>query len=276
MALNNSLAKATQAAEIKVKYSTPNGDEVILKPSTVRTYLTNGNGAVTDAEVNMFLSLCKFNKLNPFLKEVYLIKYGSSPATMVVGKDVLLKRAMRNPKYEGTKAGVITVNAKGELKEREGTFVLDGETLVGGWAQVFVKGYATPIYASVSVKEYSTGQSNWKSKPATMIRKVALAQALREAFPEETTALYEASEMDKTVVDTTGKEIVVDETPIAMPAEDGVETPVQSVEADKVITPSKSTASSNKGNSDGQGSIEEIMFGNQAAGLVGEPPFEVN
>ena len=82
--------------------------------------------------------------------------------------------------------------------------------------------------------------------------------------------------MDKTVVDTTGKEIVVDETPIAMPAEDGVETPVQSVEADKVITPSKNTASSNKGNSDGQGSIEEIMFGNQAAGLVGEPPFEVN
>ena len=276
MALNNSLAKATQAAEIKVKYSTPNGDEVILKPSTVRTYLTNGNGAVTDAEVNMFLSLCKFNKLNPFLKEVYLIKYGSSPATMVVGKDVLLKRAMRNPRYEGTKAGVITVNVKGELKEREGTFVLDGETLVGGWAQVFVKGYATPIYASVSIKEYSTGQSNWKSKPATMIRKVALAQALREAFPEETTALYEASEMDKTVVDTTGKEIVVDETPIAMPAEDGVETPVQSVEADKVITPSKNTASSNKGNSDGQGSIEEIMFGNQAAGLVGEPPFEVN
>ena len=276
MALNNSLAKATQAAEIKVKYSTPNGDEVILKPSTVRTYLTNGNGAVTDAEVNMFLSLCKFNKLNPFLKEVYLIKYGSSPATMVVGKDVLLKRAMRNPRYEGTKAGVITVNAKGELKEREGTFVLDGETLVGGWAQVFVKGYATPIYASVSIKEYSTGQSNWKTKPATMIRKVALAQALREAFPEEMAALYDATEMDKTVVDTTGKEIVVDETPIAMPAEDGVETPVQSVEADKVITPSKNTASSNKGNSDGQGSIEEIMFGNQAAGLVGEPPFEVN
>lgn len=276
MALANSLAKATQAAEVKVKYSTPNGDEVILKPSTVRTYLTNGNGAVTDAEVNMFLSLCKFQKLNPFLKEVYLIKYGNSPATMVVGKDVLLKRAMRSPRYEGEKAGVITVNAKGELKEREGTFVLDGETLVGGWAQVFVKGYATPIYASVSIKEYSTGQSNWKTKPATMIRKVALAQALREAFPEETTALYEASEMDKTVVDTTGKEIVVDETPIAMPAEDGVESPVQSVEADKVITPSNSKATPTEGNSDGQGSIEAIMFGNQAAGLVGEPPFEVN
>lgn len=276
MALNNSLAKATQAAEIKVKYSTPNGDEVILKPSTVRTYLTNGNGAVTDAEVNMFLSLCKFNKLNPFLKEVYLIKYGNSPATMVVGKEVLLKRAMRSPKYEGMQAGIITVDNNGNLKEREGTFVLDNETLVGGWAKVFVKGYTAPIYASVSMKEYSTGQSNWKSKPATMIRKVAVAQALREAFPEENAALYEASEMDKTVVETTGQEIVVDETPIAMPADNAVETPVQSVEADKVITPSKNAASSNKGNSDGQGSIEAIMFGNQAAGLVGEPPFEIN
>lgn len=275
MAVNNSLAKATQAAEIRVKYSTPNGDEVILKPSTVRTYLTNGNGAVTDAEVNMFLSLCKFQKLNPFLKEVYLIKYGNSPATMVVGKDVLLKRAMRSPRYEGTKAGVITLTANGELKEREGTFVLDGETLVGGWAQVFVKGYATPIYASVSIKEYSTGQSNWKSKPATMIRKVALAQALREAFPEETAALYDATEMDKTVVDTTGQEIVVDETPIAMPTENAVETPVQNVVAEKVITPVQNTASANKGNSDGQGSIDDIMFGGQAAGLVGEQPFEV-
>ena len=276
MALNNSLAKATQAAEPQIKYETPSGEMVILKPSTVRDTLVNGNGAITNQEITMFLSLCKFAKLNPFLKEVYLIKYGSSPATMVVGKEVLLKRAMRSPKYEGMQAGIITVDANGNLKEREGTFVLDGETLVGGWAKVFVKGYTAPIYASVSMKEYSTGQSNWKSKPATMIRKVAVAQALREAFPEENASLYEASEMDKTVVETTGKEIVLDETPIPMPTENAVEASVQSVEADNVITPSKKTANANKGNSDGQGSIEDIMFGSQAAGLVGEPPFEVN
>ena len=240
--------------------------------------LVNGNGAITNQEVTMFLSLCKFQKLNPFLKEVYLIKYGNSPATMVVGKDTLLKRAMRNPKYEGTKAGVIVLGSDGKLTEREGTFFLENESLVGGWAQVFVKGYATPIYASVSIKEYSTGQSNWKSKPATMIRKVALAQALREAFPEETAALYDATEMDKTVLDKTGEEIKVDETPIAMPTENAVETPVQSVVAEKVITPSKNTASANKGNSDGQGSIDDIMFGSQAASLIdetNEPPFEI-
>lgn len=276
MALANSLAKTN--TEPEVKYETPSGEMVTLKPSMVKTMLTNGNGAVTNQEVTMFLSLCKFQKLNPFLKEVYLIKYGNSPATMVVGKDVLLKRAMRSPKYEGMQAGIIVLTADGKLTEREGTFFLENESLVGGWAKVFIKGYSTPIYTSVSIKEYSTGQSNWKTKPATMIRKVALAQALREAFPEEMAALYDATEMDKAVLEKTGEEIKVDDTPIVMPADNAVETPVQSVVAEKVITPSQNAASANTGNSDGQGTIDDIMFSSQAASLVEnapEPPFEI-
>ena len=93
-----------------------------------------------------------------------------------------------------------------------------------------------------------------------------------------TLSLYDATEMDKTVLDKTGEEIKVDETPIAMPTENAVETPAQSVVAEKVITPSKNTASANKGNSDGQNSIDDIMFGNQAASLIdeaNEPPFEI-
>ena len=90
-------------------------------------------------------------------------------------------------------------------------------------------------------------------------------------------ALYDASEMDKAVNDTTGKEIVeLDSTPIDISGENAVETPIQSVEAEKVITPSPSPATPTEVKSGGQGSIEEIMFGNQAAGLVGEPPFEIN
>lgn len=274
MAVNNSLAKATQPKSDLVKYNA-NGEEVQLSRSLIKNYLVNGNGAVTDQEVTMFLSLCKFQHLNPFLREAYLIKYGTSPATTVVGKDVLLKRAMRSEKFDGLSAGVIVINNDGKLEEREGTFVLDNENLVGGWARVNIKGYSVPFYTSVSMKEYSTGKSNWLTKPATMIRKVAVAQALREAFPEEMSALYDASEMDKTVLETAGQEIKLDETPIAMPTENAVETPVQSVEADKVITPSPSPATPTEAKSGGQGSIEEIMFGSQAAGLINEPPFEV-
>ena len=274
MAVNNSLAKATQQKSDLVKYNA-NGEEVQLSRSLIKNYLVNGNGAVTDQEVTMFLSLCKFQHLNPFLREAYLIKYGNSPATTVVGKDVLLKRAMRSEKFDGLTAGILVITENGELKEREGTFFGDNETLVGGWARVNIKGYSVPFYTSVSMKEYSTGKSNWLTKPATMIRKVAVAQALREAFPEEMSALYDASEMDKTVLETAGQEIKLDETPIAMPTENAVETPVQSVEAEKVITPSPTPATPVEAKSGGQGSIDDIMFGSQAAGLINEPPFEI-
>lgn len=282
MAVNNSLAKATQPKSDLVKYEA-NGETVQLSKSMIRNYLVSGNKEeVTDQELTMFLSMCKFQHLNPFLREAYLIKYGSrNPATMVVGKDVLLKRAMRADKFDGLSAGVIVINAENKIEEREGTFVLPNETLVGGWAKVNIKGYSVPFYASVSLNEYmgkkqdGTPNGQWSSKPATMIRKVALAQALREAFPEEMSALYDQAEVKE------ASDVVLDTTPIPMPAEDTptqntVETPVQVVEAEKVITPSQNTASANKGNSDGQETIDNIMFGSQASGLINESPYEVN
>ena len=65
--------------------------EIKLSIQTIRQYLVNGQGNVTDQEAMMFLGLCKGQKLNPFIKEAYLIKYGDKqPATMVVSKDCLL------------------------------------------------------------------------------------------------------------------------------------------------------------------------------------------
>ena len=78
---------------------------------------------------------------------------------------------------------------------------MKGEHLVGGWAKVFVKGYEVPIEAVVSFDEYvgttkdGTINSQWSKKPATMIRKVALVQALREAFPEDLGGLYASEEV---------------------------------------------------------------------------------
>ena len=176
------------------------GQEVKLSPSIVKNYLVSGNGNVTDQEVVMFLNLCKFNRLNPFLREAYLIKYGSSPATMVVGKDAILKRAMRNPRYSGFQAGVYVVRQDGALEERTGALTLPGETLCGGWAKVMVKGFDCPVEAAVSFEEYcqkkdGKATSNWAIRPGTMIRKVALVQALREAFPEDLSDMYAAEEM---------------------------------------------------------------------------------
>ena len=270
MAVNNSLAKTTKATTSDKIAFIANNEEVKLSIDDIKNTLANGNSEITNKEAMMFLTLCKYQHLNPFLRDAYLIKYGSNPATMVVGKDVLLKRAMRSDKFGGLTAGVIVVTADGDLKEREGTFVLDGEQLVGGWAKVKIKGYSDPFYASVSIKEYSTGQSNWKSKPATMIRKVALAQALREAFPEEMSALYDASEMDKTVYDQTdGKnEIVLDEAPIAIPSE----SPAEASEPIKVIEPEPAVETPTEVKQSGQAGIDDIMF---PPVLDNQPPFEI-
>lgn len=252
MAIKNSLAKTTSQTSNTITFKA-NGEDVKLSPKMIKDYLVAGNGQVTDQEVVMFLSLCKFQHLNPFLREAYLIKYGTSPATVVVGKDVLLKRAMRSEKFGGLSAGVIVVNANGEIEEREGTFVLPDENLVGGWAKVIIKGYEVPFYSSVSMKEYSTGKSNWLTKPATMIRKVAVAQALREAFPEEMSALYEQEEVKEV------SDITLDTTPVNVPDEPSsvadVKEPVQTV-----AEPTQTTQG-------GQESINEVMFGDQANGL---------
>ena len=265
MAIKNSLVKTQAQASNAITFKA-NGEDVKLSPKMIKDYLVAGNGQVTDQEVVMFLSLCKFQHLNPFLREAYLIKYGTSPATVVVGKDVLLKRAMRSEKFGGLSAGVIVVNANNEVEERKGTFVLEGENLVGGWAKVIIKGYDIPFYSSVSMKEYSTGKSNWLTKPATMIRKVAMAQALREAFPEEMSNLYEQEEMGAIKTDEGAiSDIQLDTTPVIAPDEASepakVKEPVQ-----KVAEPTQPTQG-------GQESIDNIMFPPILGGE--EPPFEV-
>ncbi len=172
----------------------------ILDYMTVKNYLVSGNGNVTDQEVLMFIELCKAQKLNPFIKEAYLIKFGNSPANIVVGKDVFVKRANKNPNFEGMKAGIVTVNKNGEVFEREGSLKLPQEELIGGWCEVSVRGMKFPIKSVVSLEEYSKSQATWKQMPCVMIRKCAIVTALREAFPEDLQGLYDSAEI-KTVPD---------------------------------------------------------------------------
>ena len=178
------------------------GQDVRLNYNIVRNYLTKGNGQVTDQDLTQFISICKYNQLNPFLNEAYLVKYGTAPASMIVSKEALMKRAEANPNYSGIKGGIIVQTESGEIVERTGTFHMKNETLVGGWAKVFRKDREFPTEATVAFYEYDKGQSTWKEKPGTMISKVAKVQALREAFPAQLGALYTAEEQSIHVEDT--------------------------------------------------------------------------
>lgn len=179
-----------------VKYQTDKG-EIELSKETIKNYLISGDASkVTDQELEMALRLCQYQGLNPFLREVYIVKYGTSPANIIVGKDVFVKRAKNNPKFKGFEAGVIVLTPKGGIEYRNGSlFAVGKEELIGGWAKVYIEGWEVPFEHTVSFAEYNSGQSTWKKIPGTMIRKVALVQALREAFPDDFQGLYDSSEM---------------------------------------------------------------------------------
>lgn len=201
MTVQNSLApkKAANKNEIKV---VANGEEFTLTPETVKAYLVSGKRElVTMQEVVTFMNLCRFQHLNPWLKEAYLIKYSqNNPAALVTGKEAFLKRAEGEENYNGFKAGIIVQDTDGEIIYRDGSFKLPQETLVGGFAEVFRKDRDYGYRAEVAFEEYAARKedgslnSQWSKKPTTMIRKVALVQALREAFPGTLGGMYSAEE----------------------------------------------------------------------------------
>ncbi len=169
-----------------------NGETVKLNPSIIRSYLVRGNKEVNDREIMMFLTLCKYQKLNPFLNEAYIVKFGSD-AQIIVGKEAFMKRAESNANFKGIEAGII-VERNNELHEIEGAVKLKNDQLIGGWAKVYRSDRDMPVVSKVSVEEYDKKQSTWKQMPLTMIRKTAIVNALREAFPENLGAMYTEEE----------------------------------------------------------------------------------
>ena len=183
------------------------GEDVTLSYNIVRSFLSKGDTQVTDQDLVQFISICKYNQLNPFLNEAYLIKFGTKPAQMIVSKEALMKRAEAHEKYEGMQGGIIILR-KGEVIEEEGCFKLPEDKLLGGWAKVYRSDRKYPYVARVSIDEYDKKQSTWNDKKATMIAKTAKVQALREAFPAQLGAMYTAEEQgveDVAYIDVTTK-----------------------------------------------------------------------
>lgn len=179
-----------------VKYESAYG-MVELSPETVHKYLVKGDGNITQQETAFFIKMCEAQKLNPFVQgEVHLIKYGDAPAQMVIGYDTYKRRAEDNPNYIDKESGIV-VKRGNEIVQKQGACLYPNEQLVGGWCRVFKtrNGREVDVYKECMFSEYNTGRSNWKAKPCMMIEKVAVSQALREAFPKDFEGLYTPEEM---------------------------------------------------------------------------------
>lgn len=185
------------ASSDPVEIEAMDGQRMTVTFDDVRNFICK---EATIAECRIFLEMCKQYHLNPFTKEAYLIHYdnknGDTASTIVLGKTCYMKMAEAHPQYDGFEAGVIVfIPEVGEIIHREGSIVYKGEELVGGWAKTYRKDRSRPFYEEVNFSEYDTKKSLWVTKPATMIRKVALVHTLREAFPATFGGLIDESEV---------------------------------------------------------------------------------
>ena len=222
------LSKAEKNA-LSVSYDVL-GTHVELDLDFVKRYLVRGAAEkVSDQEVVFFMNTCKMQGLNPLAQgEVYLIKFGGDPAQMVVGKDAYLRRAFEHPDYLYKQDG-ITVKRGQEIIQKEGCCVYPGEELLGGWCRVYFtrNGKERTAFKEVAFSEYNKGQANWKSKPATMINKVAISQCVRDAFPKDYEGLYSEEEMVASGAIPADYKVVDDEEPEPPEEEDPVITQEQ-------------------------------------------------
>ena len=193
-----------QSSEGKVISYVPLGGKntVELTMGMVKKFLCvptrNGNIA-TDADIVKFMMLCKARELDPWVGDAYLVGYDSSDGpvfSLITAAQALLKRAEISPEYNGMESGVVVANKDALVTYREGDLVLDGETLVGGWARCHRKDREHPSFDALKLSTFTTGKSRWNKDPAGMIVKCAEASALRKAFPTQLGGLYSKEEMD--------------------------------------------------------------------------------
>lgn len=153
-------------------------------------------------EFKAFIGMGKANDLNPFLREIWAVKYDEkSPAQIFIGRDGYRKSASRNPEYDYHQVDSVYTNDIFQVVNGEVRHSYSGVNrgdLLGAYCNVHKHGATRPIYVFVPLKDYDKGQSCWKNMKDTMIKKVAEAQALRMAFPEQYAGSY--SEFEEPLV----------------------------------------------------------------------------
>jgi len=177
-------------------YKSDAGVSIELSVNKIRQTLNVGNS--TDVEVMNFMELCYFRKLNPFLREAYLVKIKDYAASIIVSKDVFIKRLNQSKNCNGYEYGLIVKAKKGgQLKHNVGTFYEPNEeSIVGAYCNIYVKNWQHPIKWTVSLHEYKKNNNqNWNSMPGIMITKCCIVAAIRNFIPEETSGMYIADEM---------------------------------------------------------------------------------
>lgn len=134
-----------------------------LNIDDIKKYICVG---ATDKEFALFIGISQSYALNPFKREIYFVKYGNNAAQTIVGYEVYLKRAERTGRLDGWDVEIIDNGERAKIT-------------------IHRSDWKNPFIWYVDRAEFDKNQSTWKAMPNFMLKKVAIAQGMRLAFPDE-------------------------------------------------------------------------------------------
>lgn len=154
----------------------------------------------TDDEFKLMSHIAVKYELDPLVKQIWLVKYGTQPASIFTGRDGFLSIAHRTGKFAGMSTEVVKVDEKIEVVKSRKNFkgekitnVVKREWQYKAVCTVRRKDTPHPFIVEVYEEEYTTAENLWQTKPRTMLGKVAESQCLRKAF--DIAGLYSPEEM---------------------------------------------------------------------------------
>jgi phage recombination protein Bet len=154
-------------------------------------------------EKKQFIEIATAYQLNPFKREIYCNAYGEGQyrqLSIITGYEVYLKRAERTGDLAGWNC-----TTEGSVEKKDLRAIIT----------IHRKSWNMPLVHEVEYSEYiqtkkdGTPTKFWSGKPKTMIKKVAMAQGFRLAFPDELGGMpYTSDELPTHmtgVIETTGE-----------------------------------------------------------------------
>jgi phage recombination protein Bet len=135
----------------------------------IQTFILGGDLSrkMTSTQKDLCIRTSLAFNLNPLKREVHFIPYNGD-IRIVVGYEVYLKRAEKSGKLDGWK---VDIEGAGSNMKAVVT--------------IHRKDWQKPFTHEVFLLEARQGTPLWMKMPRFMLKKVAIAQAFRLAFPEE-------------------------------------------------------------------------------------------
>lgn len=147
----------------------------------------------TNMEMKLFSQVCSKSGLDPFSKQIYMIKR-QGQITFQTAIDGFRAIAERSGLYEGQEDAVY-FDSEGKSYE----IWTKKDPPYAARVGVFKKGLRSPVRAIALFHEYKPAANDfmWKKMPSLMIAKCAESLALRKAFPSELSGLHTNEEMEQ-------------------------------------------------------------------------------